>query len=107
MEGALRTADIVQRSANNHDSPGDRCLAWVSAVVLRMRGQSPPAYVVYVNHPNNYAKVHATGCGIYRRRKADRTDYGYWSECFDAFHKAMAYARSTRKRTVDACPLCT
>ena len=98
---------MVQRCANSNYSPADGCLAWASAVLLRLRGQSPTAYVVYVNHPNNYAKVHAARCGIYRRRKADRTDYGYWSESFDAFHKAMAYARSTRKRTVDACPLCT
>ena len=98
---------MVRHSTNNHDTPGDGCLAWVGTILLRMRGQSPAACVVYVNHPNNYAKVHTTQCGIYRRRMADRTNYGYWSEPFDAFHKAMAYARSTGKRTVDNCRLCT
>jgi hypothetical protein len=98
---------MVSDCTNNHDAPGDGCLAWVRTTLARMRGQSPNSYVVYVNYPNNYAKVHTTQCGIYRRRKADRTDYGYWSQSFNTFQRAMAYARSTGKRTVDNCPLCT
>lgn len=65
------------------------------------------SHVVYVNHPNNYAKVHAAHCGAYRRRKADETDNGYWASGFDAFHEAMSFARRTRKATVDGCKLCT
>jgi len=65
------------------------------------------AYVVYVNHPNNYASVHDTTCGKYTNRRRDKTRSGYWSQTFPARRDAMAYAASTGKRDIDTCALCT
>jgi hypothetical protein len=64
------------------------------------------AYVVYVNHPNNYATVHDTTCGKYTNRRRDKTRSGFWSEPFPTREQALGYARSAGKRDVDTCALC-
>lgn len=65
------------------------------------------SYVVYVNHPNNKAMVHHTGCGKYTSRRRDRTMNGYWSRTYDTRPEAQRYARDTGKANLGTCAFCT
>jgi len=63
-------------------------------------------YVVYVNHPNNKAIVHDENCSRYRNRRRDQTHNGFWKGIFESYEKALEFAKSTGKRTIDSCAFC-
>jgi hypothetical protein len=62
------------------------------------------AFVLYVNHPNNKATIHATICGKFVSRRRDKTLNGYWStvehEPFKALRDAEEYAKKRERKTL-------
>jgi hypothetical protein len=62
-------------------------------------------YVVYVHHTNNKAMVHHTACRKYKYRRADVSEYGHWSETFQARQDALNHARQTKVH-VGECLFC-
>lgn len=67
-------------------------------------------FVVYVNHPNNYALIHATDCGKFVSQRRDRTLNGFWSiveiKPFKALREARDYAENSEKKNIDTCAFC-
>jgi hypothetical protein len=63
-------------------------------------------YVVYVNHPRSFAKIHFASCYYSINRKAEETSHGYWSYEYDTYRDASDEASKTGKRDMLNCKKC-
>lgn len=74
--------------------------------IKRPEGSAEMGFVVYVDGPEDYAKVHRESCGHYQKRKGDEMDTGYWKSGFETREDALNFAQNTEKSDVDTCGKC-
>lgn len=63
-------------------------------------------FVVYVNHPKKYTKIHLATCWCYIHRDPQDEKNGFWSGEVKTFKDAEDYAKSERKKKHSYCLHC-
>lgn len=63
-------------------------------------------FVVYVDDPLDYARIHKENCIYYQNRKGENMLTGHWKGVFETKEEALNYARETGKSKITTCSFC-
>lgn len=63
-------------------------------------------FVVYVDDPLDYARIHKEDCSFYQNRKGEDMETAYWKGGFETKEEALDYARQTDKSDIKICGVC-
>ncbi|KXA89626.1 hypothetical protein AKJ61_02505 [candidate division MSBL1 archaeon SCGC-AAA259B11] len=63
-------------------------------------------FVVYVDDPLDYARVHKESCRFYQKREGEDMETGHWKGGFDTKEEALNYAHQTETSKVNTCSFC-
>ncbi|KXB05891.1 hypothetical protein AKJ52_02870 [candidate division MSBL1 archaeon SCGC-AAA382C18] len=63
-------------------------------------------FVVYMDDPLGYARVHKENCRYYQSREGEDMETGYWKGSFDTNEEALNYAEQTEAGKVKTSGVC-